>query len=191
VLGAAAVSLAGQFPPGRLDVLLAPLVPEGEAAAAGLTAGFAAAGHAARTVTLAGFREQVEALAAEITARQAGGPRTTTVLVIHGADAADPVLGRPGTEALRQVLHFGPEVGVHVLGWWRSVARLKALLSLGASPDDVGAFVGLDVQGSELGTLAPGLLLHWAPRPGRGLLFDRARHAQPEVVIVPETEVAP
>lgn len=191
VLGAAAVSLAGQFPPGRLDVLFAPLVPEGEAAAADLAAGFAAAGHAARTVTLAGFREQVEALAAEITSRQAGGPRTTTVLVVHGADAADPVLGRPGTEALRQVLHFGPEVGVHVLGWWRSVARLKALLSLGASPDDVGAFVGLDVQGSELGTLAPGLLLHWAPRPGRGLLFDRARHAQPEVVIVPETEVAP
>jgi S-DNA-T family DNA segregation ATPase FtsK/SpoIIIE len=191
VLGAAAVSLAGQFDAGGLDVLLAPLVPDGEQAAAELAAVFAGAGHESRTVFLDGFREQVDALAAEIVARQSGGPRRTTLLVVHGADAADPVLGRPGTEALRQVLRFGPEVGVHVLGWWRSVARLKALLSIGAAPDDVGVFVGLDVQGAELTALAPGLMLSWAPRPGRGLLFDRAQHAQPEVVIVPSRDVAP
>jgi hypothetical protein len=60
---------------------------------------------------------------------------------------------------------------------------------MSASPDDLGAFVALDVQGSELGSLAPpGLLPVWSPRPGRALLFDRARHSRPEVVIVPSPE---
>jgi len=174
-----------------MDVVLAPLVPESTAPAAELAAVFVRAGHEIVTVSLAGFGAQVDALAAEITARQSGAARQPTYLVIHGADAADPVLGRPGIEALRQVLRFGPENGVHVLGWWRSVARLKALLTIGASVDDLGAFVGLDVQGAELGALAPGMLVNWSPRPGRGLFFDRAQHAQPEVVIVPSPEVSP
>ena len=36
-----------------------------------------------------------------------------------------PCLTASGTEALRKVLRFGPETGVHVLGWWRSVQRLQ------------------------------------------------------------------
>jgi S-DNA-T family DNA segregation ATPase FtsK/SpoIIIE len=108
--------------------------------------------------------------------------------VLYAADAADTVLEREGTEALRKLLRFGPETGVHVLGWWRSPARLKALLTMGASPDDLGAWVALDVQGSELQPLVPGMVIPWSPRPGRGLLFDRAQHAQPEVVIVPSLE---
>ena len=59
---------------------------------------------------------------------------------------------------------------------------------MGASPDDIGAWVALDVQGSELQALVPGMLVTWSPRPGRGLLFDRAQHAQPVVVIVPSLE---
>jgi hypothetical protein len=94
------------------------------------------------------------------------------------------VLERPGTDALRTVLHSGPETGVHTIGWWRSPQRLKTLLTLGAAPDDLGCVVGLDVQGAELGTLIPGLPPAWAPRPGRALVFDRARHSRPEVVIV-------
>ena len=108
-------------------------------------------------------------------------------MVLLGADAADAVLERPGTDALRQVLRFGPETDVHVIGWWRSVARLKTLLTLGAAPDDIGAWVALDVQGSELGPLGPGLVT-WSPRAGRGLFFDRAQHAAPQVVIVPDVE---
>jgi S-DNA-T family DNA segregation ATPase FtsK/SpoIIIE len=75
---------------------------------------------------------------------------------------------------------------VHVIGWWRSATRLRSLLSMSASPDDVGAWIALDVQGSELTPLAPGMGLTWAPRPGRGLFFDRAQHSRPEVVLVPE-----
>ncbi|HVL84930.1 MAG TPA: FtsK/SpoIIIE domain-containing protein [Pseudonocardia sp.] len=186
VLGAAAGSLAGQFAPGAVDVVVCPLVAEAGAVAAGLVALLGRAGHAAQTVGLDAVRERVEALGAEVTTRLAGGPRRPTFLVLFGADAADPVLERTGTDALRQVLRFGPEVDVHVLGWWRSAQRLRSLLTLGAAPDDLGAFVGLDVQGSELGVLTPGMLLPWSPRPGRGLWFDRAQHARPEVVIVPD-----
>jgi hypothetical protein len=54
--------------------------------------------------------------------------------------------------------------------------------------DDVGAGVALDVQGTELQALLPGMLLTWSPRPGRGLWFDRAQHSDPQVIIVPAPE---
>ncbi|MBW0119238.1 FtsK/SpoIIIE domain-containing protein [Pseudonocardia abyssalis] len=184
VLGAAAGSLAGQYPPGSVDLVVVPLLASADA----LVARFAAAGHTAEIVALDGVRSRIEALAADVVARLAGGPRRPVLLVLYGADAADPVLEREGTDALRRVLRSGPETGVHVLGWWRSVARLRALLSISAATDDVGAWVGLDVQGSELGLLAPGMMLSWSPRPGRGLFYDRAQHSRPEVVIVPSLE---
>ncbi|MFB9744542.1 FtsK/SpoIIIE domain-containing protein, partial [Pseudonocardia sulfidoxydans] len=178
VLGAAAMSVISDGD----EVVLAPLVTEAVDAAAAVAAHLPVP---AETIGLRGVRARVEALAAEVTTRLSGGPGPRRYLVLFGADAADHVLDRPGTEALRRVLHFGPETGVHVLGWWRSVARLKTLLTLGASPDDVGAWVALDVQGAELGALGTGVVA-WAPRPGRGLFFDRTQHARPQVVIVPD-----
>ncbi|MHA6792995.1 FtsK/SpoIIIE domain-containing protein [Pseudonocardia bannensis] len=188
VLGAAAASLGVQYPPGAADFVLAPLVAEAAEPAERLASALAAAGHETESVRLDGVRARIEALAAEVSARLSGAPRRPVFVVLYAADAADAVLERPGTEALRQVLRFGPETDVHVLGWWRSAQRLKTVLTMGASADDLGAWVGLDVQGSELGVLAPGPLLNWSPRPGRGLFFDRAQHARPEVVIVPELE---
>ncbi|WP_300019256.1 FtsK/SpoIIIE domain-containing protein [Pseudonocardia sp.] len=188
VLGAAAGSLAGQYAPGDVDVVVAPLVAEAAGPAAGLVDRFAAAGHAPETVALDGVRTRIEALAAEVTARLAGTERRPVLLVLYAADAADTLLDREGTDALRRILRSGPETGVHVLGWWRSVARLRATLSVTAAPDDVGCWVALDVQGSELSSLTPAMLLHWSPRPGRGLFYDRAQHARPEVVIVPSLE---
>jgi len=185
VAGAAAASLVGQYPPGAVEIVLAPLVAEAGAAAERLADVLAA--HDVTTVRLDGIRARVEALAAEVSSRLAGGARRPLIVVLLGADAADAVLERPGTDALRQVLRFGPETDVHVIGWWRSVARLKTLLTLGAAPDDIGAWVALDVQGSELGPLGPGLVT-WSPRAGRGLFFDRAQHAAPQVVIVPDVE---
>ena len=138
---------------------------------------------------------RVEGLAAEVTARLADGadrPRRTTLVVLYGADAADPVLERGGMEALRQLLRFGPETG-------RARARLVAqrpTAQVGRCrsrhrPTTSAAWVGLDVQGAELGVLAPGMILHWSPRPGRGLFFDRAQHARPDVIIVPALEEEP
>jgi len=186
VLGAAAASLAAQLGAGTAEILLAPLVPEAGAPAGELADVLHAAGHDPERVELGGFRARVETLAAGLAARAtAPAGRRPSFLVVYGADAAEPLLERAGVEALRQVLRFGPENGVHVLGWWRSVARLRSLLTLGASVDDIGCLVALDVQGAELGALLPGMLVAWAPRPGRGLFFDRTQHAAPEVVLVP------
>ncbi len=192
VLDAATATLAHSKPGEVSDfkavggrVVLAPLVAEAVEAALRLERRFQGA---AEVVRLDGFRARVEALAAEVTARLAGEDRAPLLVVIYAADAADTALDRAGTEALRKVVHFGPEVGVHVLGWWRSVPRLKSLLTMGAAVDDLGAWVALDVQGSELQSLLPGMLISWSPRPGRGLFFDRSQHSAPEVVIVPAAE---
>ena len=177
VIGAAATSaLRG---PGPIDLVVAPLVDVAVEAATRLA-------HGGEIVGLAGIADRISALAAEVVARQQGAERRATLVVLYGADAADALLGRSGTEALQRVLRFGPEVGIHVIGWWRSVARLRSLLTMNASPDDLGAWVALDVQGNDLGTLAPSYGVDWSSRPGRGLFFDRSQHSDPRVVIVPE-----
>jgi hypothetical protein len=87
--------------------------------------------------------------------------------------------------ALRALLDRGPEQDVHVLGWWRSVARLREDLGgPGARLDAVGAWVALDVQGADLAPLCPvpgGPA--WYPRTRRALFFDRSEHRVPEVII--------
>ena len=186
VLGAAATSLGAQHEPGHARFLLAPLIAAAVPAATALRRRLG--DHDVETVTLDSFRGHVEQLAKDVTARLSNGHRSPVYLVLYAADAADSVLERPGTEALRQVLRSGPETGVHTLGWWRSPQRLKTLVMATASADDLGMIVALDVQGAELGTLVPGLPPTWSPRPGRALVFDRARSARPEVVIVPSLE---
>ena len=49
--------------------------------------------------------------------------------------------------------------------------------------DDFGAWAALDVQGNELSPFSAGQVVHWSPRPGRALFFDRSTHASPEVII--------
>jgi DNA segregation ATPase FtsK/SpoIIIE, S-DNA-T family len=191
LLDAAGAGLARTFAPGTAEAVLAPLVPDARKPADRLAARFAEHGHGTRTVPLDGLGEWLKERAADVTARLAGTPGRPVVVVLYAVDAADSVLDRAGTEALRTLIHFGPEVGVHVLGWWRSVTRLRSLLMLGATVDDLGAWVALDVQGSELSALLPGLLTSWSPRPGRGLWFDRSQHADPEVIIVPAAEEEP
>jgi hypothetical protein len=186
VLGSAAAALGAQHRLADSRFVLAPLVADAVPAAAALARRLA--GHDVTTVRLDGFRGQVEQLAEEIQARLAGGDRSPVYLVIYAGDAADRALEKTGADALRSVLRFGPETGVHTIGWWRSPQRLKSLLVLTASPDDLGAMVGLDVQGAELGWFIPGLPPTWSPRPGRALVFDRARHARPEVVILAAPE---
>ncbi len=188
LLDAAGAALALTYSEGAAEVVLAPLIADARKPADRLAARFADAGHGTRIVPIEELGAWLRDLAADVNARIAGRPGRPVVAVLYAADAADAVLDRAGTEALRTLIHFGPEAGVHVLGWWRSVPRLKSLLMMGAAVDDIGAWVALDVQGAELQSLLPGLLLTWSPRPGRGLWFDRAQHADPEVVIVPTPE---
>ena len=103
------------------------------------------------------------------------------------------VCGRPKSAAdqLRTILRQGPERRIHVLGWWRGAALLREALGGPASrTDPIGAWVALDVHGSELSPLSPlpgGPA--WYPRAHRALFFDRAVHRAPEVII-PYAEAA-
>jgi S-DNA-T family DNA segregation ATPase FtsK/SpoIIIE len=96
----------------------------------------------------------------------------------YGLEAAGP----PHRPALRALLDTGPSRRVHVLGWWRSVSRLRD--DLAGRFDPIGAWVALDVHGADLAPLYPqpgGPL--WRPRPRRALFFDRSVHRTPEVII--------
>ena len=99
--------------------------------------------------------------------------------------AVKPATGPTGAEQLRTILHRGPEHGVHTLGWWRTVSRLRDDLGgIGARLDAIGAWVALDVHGGELTSLCPqpgGPA--WYPRAHRALFFDRSVHRAPEVMI--------
>ncbi len=111
-------------------------------------------------------------------------------MVLYAADAADTVLDRAGTEACAGCCASARRPGCTCSAGGAASSGCSDLLTLGASVDDLGAWVALDVHGPELGPLVPGLLVSWSPRPGRGLFFDRAQHARPEVVIVPSLEAS-
>ena len=90
----------------------------------------------------------------------------------------------PGTD-LKPILTHGPDRRLHVLGWWRTVARLREDLGgPGARTDPIGGWVALDVHGPDLAPLSPqpgGPL--WYPRERRALFFDRAAHRTPQVIV--------
>jgi S-DNA-T family DNA segregation ATPase FtsK/SpoIIIE len=100
-------------------------------------------------------------------------------------DAGARVLAGRGHELLRAMLNKGPESRTHLMGWWRTVARLRDDLGgIGARFDSIGAWVALDVHGNELSALYPqpgGP--PWHPRAQRGLYFDRSIHHRPELII--------
>ena len=73
------------------------------------------------------------------------------------------------------------------IGSW--IISNLVMMAMQQGMNDVGTVLALDVQGTDLTPLLPGMNLAWSPRPGRALFFDRAQHARPEVVIVPSAEV--
>ncbi|SFP69265.1 FtsK/SpoIIIE family protein [Amycolatopsis arida] len=183
ILDSAARSLARQFPPGRVDFVLSCLVDTCVPAVTELADWLAAEGHKAEVVSGADLPDRVGVLAEELPT--AGRRR---MLMLWGVDAVLPALERkaPGQQSgldhLRTLLKQGPTNGLHVLGWWRGVARLKDTLGF-AGTDDIGAWAALDVQGNDLSPFCAGQVVHWSPRPGRALFFDRSTHSSPEVII--------
>ncbi len=169
VLGCAAAGLAYQ----GVDLDLVALEPLG----ARHRAAVAACAPAARRIGYQGddFEPYLLELVSEVEARLNGADRTPRAVVMWEVDAADTRLSSEGREALQTVIHHGPEVGVHIIGWWRSVNRLRNLLmSPTVSPEDFGIWVVLDVIGSTVGSLIPDMVAEgWEPRRGRGFLYDR------------------
>ncbi|WP_086828745.1 FtsK/SpoIIIE domain-containing protein [Allokutzneria sp. NRRL B-24872] len=192
VLGAAALSLSRQHAPGEADFTVAYLTEDASASARSLAEELTAAGHGVDVIDLDGIRAKLDGLAEGLNARLSGtgteAPRPHYVL-LYAIDAAYPLLEnknpatrQSGLDTMKFVLKHGPEFGTHVIGWWRSAQRLKSSL-IGGALDDIGSWVALDVHGQELSSLAAGQIISWAPRPRRGLFFDRFEHAKPEVVI--------
>ncbi|ACU98629.1 FtsK/SpoIIIE domain-containing protein [Saccharomonospora viridis] len=183
VLDAAARSLARQFEAGTAEFLLGCAVDTCLDEVDALANLLAEHGHKAAVVTAA----ELPALFADLAERMSHSDGRTFVM-LYGVDAVLPALehkelGKPsGLDHLRTLLKQGPSKGVHVLGWWRGVARLKDTLGFNGT-EDIGAWVALDVQGSELAPFCAGQVVHWSPRPGRALFFDRGTHASPEVTI--------
>jgi DNA segregation ATPase FtsK/SpoIIIE, S-DNA-T family len=184
VLHAAAASLARAYPPGAARFSLACLDDDASGAAAALHALLPAD-------TLVYDRETLpDLLAATAATLRPGTVHAPHFLVLYAVDAAAGTLaaersGGSGHANLRRILTVGPEQHTHVLGWWRSVGRLRDDLGgAGARLDAIGAWLALDVHGAELAPLYP----HpggpdWHPRPWRGLYFDRTVHRTAEVVI--------
>ncbi|HKS44602.1 MAG TPA: FtsK/SpoIIIE domain-containing protein [Amycolatopsis sp.] len=182
IMDAAARSLARQFDPGAVEFLICCLVDRCAPVVGQLVDDLSAAGRRMVRVTEDDLGERMAKLAEE----PAGHTR---ILLLYGVDGALPALEkkRPGEfksglDHFRTVLKQGPSNGVHTVGWWRSTARLKDTLGFGGT-DDIGAWAALDVQGSELSPFAGGQVVHWSPRPGRALFFDRSAHVVPEVMI--------
>ncbi|TVT52229.1 cell division protein FtsK [Amycolatopsis rhizosphaerae] len=182
IMDAGARSLARQFVPGEVEFLLCCLVDRCAPAVDQLAEILKADGHPVDQIPEDELGGRMRALAEETSSR-------TRMLLLYGVDAALPTLEtkqpgelKSGLDHFRTVLKQGPIKGVHTLGWWRSTARLKDTLGFGGT-DDIGAWAALDVQGAELSQFAAGQVVHWSPRPGRALFFDRSTHVSPEVMI--------
>jgi S-DNA-T family DNA segregation ATPase FtsK/SpoIIIE len=185
ILHAALAGLARQHRPGTARFVIAPLVQAGDGAAAAATALLTRAGHPVTEVALASLSERLAELA-----RFADTDVTRpTYLALFGAEAAGPVLSvvntttfRPGTDDLRAIIQSGPVRGVHVLSWWRSLARLACDLGPSAR-EDIACLLALNVPGPELSGFLGRYDLRHVPRPNRGLLLDR--HDDSARLVVP------
>ena len=181
LLTAAALSATRTTLTPRFSVIC--LDPGVEAAARALHAALPAARWADPSTAAALLGELVADLDAPVPAR-------SHIVVGFACDA------HPLGPDLKTVITRGPERHTHVLGWWRTVARLRDDLGgPGARLDPIGGWVALDVQGADLAPLSPqpgGP--SWYPRERRALFFDRAAHRAPHVIIpyeVPPARLAP
>lgn len=191
IMDSAARSLSRQMELGQVEFLLHCPIVASSPAVLDLKSRLEAEGHLA-TLT-EDLSTELESIVESLSTT------TPRILLLYGVDAALPSLEakavgqlKSGLDHLRTLLKNGPAHGVHTIGWWRSIARLKDTLGFGGT-DDIGAWAALDVQGNELSPFAAGQVVHWSPRPGRALFFDRTTHGAPEVIIPfqrPETEPA-
>ena len=175
VLGTAARSLAAQYPPGAARFSVACLDTDASGAVDTLKSDLNPADTGYYDASNVDWLLEDTAAAAE----EAPGEKPH-FLFLYAVDAV-PSLGGSVLRILRQ----GPERRIHVLGWWRGAALLRDTLGGQASrTDPIGAWVALDVHGSELSPYFPGTgAPPWYPRPWRALHFDRSKHRGAEVII--------
>ncbi|MFC3454492.1 FtsK/SpoIIIE domain-containing protein [Amycolatopsis speibonae] len=182
IMDSAARSLAKQYAHDSVEFVLSCPIEASFPAVAELAERLSQEGHAATLV------DDLPGRVIDIAEKLSTSDKAK-VLLLYGVDASIPALEakapgqlKSGLDQLRVLLKQGPTHGVHIIGWWRSIARLKDTLGF-AGTDDIGSWAALDVQGNELAPFAAGQVVHWSPRPGRALFFDRTTHGAPEVII--------
>jgi hypothetical protein len=107
-------------------------------------------------------------------------PTYLALFAVDAATARAPQL----RAALRRLVEHGPDRRMHVLGWWRTVDRLKADVVERAGPvRNIDAWVALDVRDGELSPLPGGQLQSWSPRPRRALFYDQRTGSHPQPII--------
>ncbi len=100
--------------------------------------------------------------------------------------AVDAVTARSaGVRAtVRRLVEHGPDGQMHVLGWWRTVDRLRADVVERTGPvRTIDAWVAMDVRDSELSPLPGGQSQHWTPRVRRALFYDQRNGNIPQPII--------
>ncbi|GAA4211349.1 FtsK/SpoIIIE domain-containing protein [Actinocatenispora rupis] len=199
VLATAALSLGRQYRAGGVRFSLACLDDDAVDATKQVLDELRVLGHDADWYDRDGVCGLLAAAAADLGTDRAPDTRPH-ILLLYAVDAAssllerkDPATRRSARDDLKDLVARGPEQRTHVVGWWRSVPRLRDDLGgVGARLDAFGAWVALDVQGPDLAPLStqPGGPA-WYPRTRRALFFDRAVHRRPVVVIPYDTTEAP
>ena len=104
-------------------------------------------------------------------------------LALFAVDAAT-ARSAPLRAAVRRLAEQGPDGQMHVLGWWRTVDRLRADVVERTGPvRTIDAWVALDVRDSELTSLPGGQMQHWSPRRRRALFYDQRAGNTPQPII--------
>jgi S-DNA-T family DNA segregation ATPase FtsK/SpoIIIE len=112
------------------------------------------------------------------------GDRLVPVYVVLFAVDAVTARSAPVRTTLRRLVEHGPDGQMHVLGWWRTVDRLKADVVERSGPvRTIDAWIALDVRDSELSPLPGGQLQSWTPRPRRALFYDQRTGDTPQPII--------
>jgi hypothetical protein len=183
IMESAALSLSRLHAPGSCDFSVWCAVPALLVRVGNLVRNLSDAGH------VVDFR--TDSSIAELVSVAVERPRFILFFAVDAAhqwlEVKEPPLMRAKLEDFRALLKNGPANHVHTIGWWRGVGRLKDTLGF-AGGDDIGAWVALDVQGAELGTLAAGQVIDWSPRPRRAIFFDKTTHSSPDVLIPFDTQ---
>jgi hypothetical protein len=160
VLSSAVMSLARGHAPGSAEFVLFEGEPEGEFSfrVARLARWLADEGHQVDLVT-------------ELP--EPGDRLVPVYLALFAVDAAT-ARSTPLRASVRRLAEQGPDRQMHVLGWWRTVDRLRADVVERTGPvRTVDAWVALDVRDTELTSLPGGQSQHWNPRPRRALFYDQ------------------
>ncbi|MGY1846789.1 FtsK/SpoIIIE domain-containing protein [Blastococcus sp. SYSU DS1021] len=190
MLQTAAVSLGMAHPPGEARFVVLDLLPPASrdrAIVTWLSGALAASGHTAEVQSADSLVGTLRAMAETLPGRRAGAPATPTYLVAFGMDRApnlrtfDLATGGAPIEALHSLWREGPQLGVHLLGWWANVRAYTDQLGLEAG-GMVDTLAVLRVSPQDVLDLF-GPFVSWTGPSNRALVRDVAQAGQPTVVV--------